>query len=84
MRRKDREITDINGIEEILLQCKTCHVAMVDDGTPYVVPLSYLQSSHSECSRKGQSKRCLNRIAFRKVWRSKKRHRDNQRQNKQK
>jgi len=41
MRRKDREITDINGIEEILLQCKTCHVAMVDDGAPYVVPLSY-------------------------------------------
>ena len=41
MRRKDREVTDINSIEEILLQCKTCHVAMVDDGLPYVVPLSY-------------------------------------------
>jgi nitroimidazol reductase NimA-like FMN-containing flavoprotein (pyridoxamine 5'-phosphate oxidase superfamily) len=41
MRRKDREITDMNGIEEILLQCKTCHVAMVDEDLPYVVPLSY-------------------------------------------
>ena len=41
MRRKDREVTDINGIEKILLQCKTCHIAMVDDGSPYVVPLSY-------------------------------------------
>ena len=41
MRRKDREVTDIDGIEEILLQCKTCHVAMVDNGSPYVVPLSY-------------------------------------------
>jgi len=41
MRRKDREVTDIRGIEEILLQCKVCHVAMVDDGCPYVVPLSY-------------------------------------------
>ena len=41
MRRKDREITDIGGIEQILLQCKICHVAMVDDGLPYVVPLSY-------------------------------------------
>jgi len=41
MRRKDREVTDIDGIEEILLQCKTCHVAMADDGLPYVVPLSY-------------------------------------------
>ena len=41
MRRKDREVADFNGIEEILLQCKTCHVAMVDNGAPYVVPLSF-------------------------------------------
>ena len=41
MRRKDREVTDINGIEEILRRCKTCHVAMIDGGSPYVVPLSY-------------------------------------------
>ncbi|MDR0463772.1 MAG: pyridoxamine 5'-phosphate oxidase family protein [Treponema sp.] len=41
MRRKDREVTDIKGIEEILSQCKTCHVAMTDNGMPYVVPLSY-------------------------------------------
>jgi len=41
MRRNDREVTDIKGIEEILSQCKTCHVAMVDNGLPYVVPLSY-------------------------------------------
>jgi len=41
MRRKDREVTDIKEIEEILLQCKTCHIAMVDGGLPYVVPLSY-------------------------------------------
>ena len=41
MRRSDREVTDINIIEEILKECKTCHVAMVDDGAPYAVPLSY-------------------------------------------
>jgi nitroimidazol reductase NimA-like FMN-containing flavoprotein (pyridoxamine 5'-phosphate oxidase superfamily) len=41
MRRKDREVTDIYGIEDILKLCKTCHVAMVDNGMPYVVPLSY-------------------------------------------
>jgi len=40
MRRKDKEVTCIGGIEEILLKCKTCHVAMIDDGLPYVVPLS--------------------------------------------
>jgi len=41
MRREDRKVSDIRGIEEILLQCRTCHVAMVDNGAPYVVPLSY-------------------------------------------
>jgi nitroimidazol reductase NimA-like FMN-containing flavoprotein (pyridoxamine 5'-phosphate oxidase superfamily) len=41
MRRKDREVLDIQSIGEILIHCKTCHVAMVDDGSPYVVPLSY-------------------------------------------
>lgn len=41
MRRKDREVCDIKEIEEIISQCKTCHVAMVDNGEPYVVPLSY-------------------------------------------
>ena len=41
MRRTDREVKGRNGIEEILNRCKTCHVAMVDDGMPYVVPLSF-------------------------------------------
>lgn len=41
MRRKDREITEMQGIIDILNHCKTCNVAMVDDGMPYVVPLSY-------------------------------------------
>ena len=41
MRRQDREVKDKKEIEEIIKQCKTCHVAMVDDGMPYVVPLSY-------------------------------------------
>ena len=41
MRRNDREVTDISQIKRILDGCKTCHVAMVDNGSPYVVPLSY-------------------------------------------
>jgi len=41
MRRKDREVTDIREIEEILRLCKTCHVGMIDGDTPYVVPLNY-------------------------------------------
>ena len=41
MRRNDREVRDISAIEEIIRLCKTCHVAMIDDGRPYIVPLSY-------------------------------------------
>lgn len=41
MRRKDREISDKNEIEKIISQCKTCHVAMVDEGKPYVIPLNF-------------------------------------------
>ena len=41
MRRKDREVTQISQIKQILDGCKTCHLAMVDDGQPYVIPLNY-------------------------------------------
>ena len=41
MRRKDREVTDINEIKSIIDKCRVCHLAMVDKGKPYVVPLSF-------------------------------------------
>jgi nitroimidazol reductase NimA-like FMN-containing flavoprotein (pyridoxamine 5'-phosphate oxidase superfamily) len=41
MRRQDREVKDKAEIEDIIKQCKICHLAMVDEGMPYVVPLSY-------------------------------------------
>ena len=39
MRRKDREITDLNRIEEILKACEAASFAFAGD--PYVIPLSY-------------------------------------------
>lgn len=41
MRRADREVKSAEEIRAILALCKTCHVAMVDEGIPYVVPLSF-------------------------------------------
>ena len=41
MRRKDREISGRENIEPILQACKTCRLAMVADGAPYVIPLNY-------------------------------------------
>ena len=39
MRRKDREITDLNRIEEILDACEAACFAF--GGEPYVIPLNY-------------------------------------------
>ena len=41
MRRKDKQVTGINEIKEIIKSCKTCHLAMIDEGIPYIVPLSF-------------------------------------------
>ena len=41
MRRGEKEITDQGEIEAILHRALVCRVAMVDDGKPYVVPLSF-------------------------------------------
>lgn len=41
MRRKDREITDIAEIKNIIDGCKVCHLAMSDGDTPYVVPMNF-------------------------------------------
>ena len=41
MRRSDREVGNLAEIQKILEGCKVCHMAMVDDGMPYVIPLSY-------------------------------------------
>ena len=41
MRRKDREITEIEAIRAILDKAKVLHLAMIDGDRPYVVPLNY-------------------------------------------
>ena len=41
MRRNEREITDRKDIDDIIRRCQVCHLAMCDDGQPYVVPLNF-------------------------------------------
>jgi hypothetical protein len=41
MRRKDREITDQAEIDAILNEALVCRIGLVDDGEPYVIPVSY-------------------------------------------
>lgn len=41
MRKREREITDIQEIRSILDTCKILHLGLSDEGQPYVVPLNY-------------------------------------------
>lgn len=41
MNRKDREINNLNMIEEILNKSKVLRLALCDDNHPYVVPLTF-------------------------------------------
>ena len=41
MRRKDREITDMNSIAQILGECKVMHLGMCLDNIPYVTPVNF-------------------------------------------
>lgn len=41
MTRREREITDISEIIEILDEAKVAHIGLVDGDEPYVVPMNY-------------------------------------------
>lgn len=41
MRRKDREIEAIGKIEKLLKETKILHLALLDNGYPYIIPLHY-------------------------------------------
>lgn len=41
MRRKDREIKDINEIIDIMKRCDSCNIALFDDEYPYIVPVNF-------------------------------------------
>jgi nitroimidazol reductase NimA-like FMN-containing flavoprotein (pyridoxamine 5'-phosphate oxidase superfamily) len=41
MRRKDKEITDIRQIEDILNKGRLCHLAMASGNEPYLVTVNY-------------------------------------------
>ena len=41
MRRKDREIVDIDEIKDIVDRCDICRIALNNDGYPYILPLNF-------------------------------------------
>ncbi len=41
MRRKDREVTDREKIDEIISNCHCCRLGFYDEGEVYIVPLNF-------------------------------------------
>lgn len=41
MRRKEKEITDKSEIESIICNSMVCRLGLVDDGSPYIIPLCF-------------------------------------------
>jgi nitroimidazol reductase NimA-like FMN-containing flavoprotein (pyridoxamine 5'-phosphate oxidase superfamily) len=41
MRRKDREVTGVEELLEIIGQCRVCRLGMADNDAPYIVPLNF-------------------------------------------
>lgn len=61
MRRKDREITDVNLINEIIQACDCCRLGMKDGDGIYVVPLNFgyhyvngKSSFYFHCAKEGK------------------------------
>lgn len=41
MRRKDRQVTNMDEIVSIIGKCEVCRLGLVDGGKPYVVPMNF-------------------------------------------
>lgn len=41
MRREDREIKDLDTIENVVQKCDVCRISLFDEKYPYIVPLNY-------------------------------------------
>lgn len=41
MRRKEREITDLEEIKQVVSEAQTCRIAMNDGEYPYIVPVNF-------------------------------------------
>ena len=41
MRRKDREITSVIEMVEVMKKCDVCRVALNNNGYPYIIPLNF-------------------------------------------
>ncbi len=57
MRKKEREITDIDAIEDILKGARVCRIGLCEGNQPYVVPVCYGyegKALYIHCAKEGR------------------------------
>jgi uncharacterized protein len=60
MRRSEREISDIQGIEEIIQKSDVCRIALANENIPYIVTMNFgylnypKQTLFFHCAREGK------------------------------
>jgi nitroimidazol reductase NimA-like FMN-containing flavoprotein (pyridoxamine 5'-phosphate oxidase superfamily) len=70
MRRKEKEITDNNEIERIILKSDVCHVAMAFENIPYIVAMNFGYENISgkrfyfHCAKEGKKLEMLRKNNF--------------------
>jgi uncharacterized protein len=56
VRRKEKEISDLKEMEEIIAQTEICHVGLSDNNIPYIVPVNFGYKDkciYFHCAREG-------------------------------
>ncbi len=67
MRRKDREVTDINEILKIIEKCDSMTLALLDEDKPYLLPMNFGYEYENEklvfyfhCAKQGKKLEIIN------------------------
>ena len=73
MRRKDRQITEISELEQIISESDVCRVAFADNNNPYIVTMNFGYSGGDQpcfyfhCAKEGKKLEMImknNRVCF--------------------
>lgn len=70
MRRKDREVKNLEEIRKVLEDCKVCRLGLLDGGIPYIVPMNMAYDLDGEklviyfhCAKEGKKLELLRKNA---------------------
>lgn len=66
MRRKERQVTDDEAIDSIIMECDCCRLGFVDEEGVYIVPMSFgfentdgVRTFYFHGSKEGRKARCI-------------------------